>query len=60
MTGPKLINQKLSNKPKSSLVEIKRLINDSSYLDQILLEGSIKAQEIASQKIKKIHEIMGF
>ena len=40
--------------------EIKRLINDSSYLDQILLEGSIKAQEIASQKIKKIHEIMGF
>ena len=40
--------------------EIKRLINDSSYLDQILSEGSIKAQEIASQKIKKIHEIMGF
>ena len=40
--------------------EIKRLINDSSYLDQILLEGSIKAQEIASQKIKKIQEIMGF
>ena len=40
--------------------EIKRLINDSSYLDQILLEGSIKAQEIASQKIKKLHEIMGF
>ena len=40
--------------------EIKRLINDSSYLDQILSDGSIKAQEIASQKIKKIHEIMGF
>ena len=40
--------------------EIKRLINDSSYLDQILSEGSIKAQEIASQKIKKLHEIMGF
>ena len=40
--------------------EVKRLINDSSYLDQILSDGSIKAQEIASQKIKKIHEIMGF
>ena len=40
--------------------EIKKLINEKSYLDQILSEGSKKAQEIASQKIKKIHEIVGF
>ena len=40
--------------------EIKKLLNDSNYLDQILSEGSKKADEIASQKIKKIHEILGF
>ncbi len=40
--------------------EIKKLLNESTYLDQILSEGSKKAQEIASQKIKKIHEIVGF
>ena len=40
--------------------EIKKLLNESTYLDQILSEGSKKAQEIASLKIKKIHEIVGF
>ena len=40
--------------------EIKKLLNDSNYLDQILSEGSKKADEIASQKIKKIKEIVGF
>ena len=40
--------------------EIKRLKNDREYLNQILLEGSKKANEIASKKIKKIHEIVGF
>ena len=40
--------------------EIKKLLKESSYLDEILLKGYKKANEIASQKIKKIHEIVGF
>ena len=41
-------------------LEIRKLLNESDYLDQILSEGVKKAQEIASQKVKKIHEIVGF
>jgi tryptophanyl-tRNA synthetase len=40
--------------------EIKKLLNDEKYLDEILLEGSKKAGEIASIKIKKIKELVGF
>ena len=40
--------------------EIKKLLNEKNYLDTILLEGSLKASEIATKKIKKIHEIVGF
>jgi tryptophanyl-tRNA synthetase len=40
--------------------EIKKLINDKSYLDRILLEGVERADKIASQKIKRIKEIVGF
>ena len=31
-----------------------------SYIDAILSEGCKKAEDIASKKIKKIHEIVGF
>ena len=41
-------------------LEIKKLLNDQKYLDQILLEGFEKANFIASNKIKKIKEIVGF
>ena len=41
-------------------LEIKKLLNEKKYLDQILLEGCSKADKIASKKIKKIHEIVGF
>jgi len=41
-------------------VEIKKLLQDRNYLDEILLDGSKKANKIASQKMKKIHEIIGF
>ena len=41
-------------------VEIKKLLDDKNYLDEILLEGSKKAEDIASKKIKKIHQILGF
>ena len=40
--------------------EIKKLLNEKKYLDEILLNGYEKANEIASKKIKKIHEIVGF
>ena len=40
--------------------EIKKLLKDRNYLDKILLDGSKKADKIASQKMKKIHEIIGF
>ena len=41
-------------------IEIKKLLSEKSYLAEILLEGSEQANSIASKKIKKIHEIMGF
>jgi len=40
--------------------EIIRLLNDKAYLDKILLEGVEKANGIASKKIEKIKEIVGF
>ena len=40
--------------------EIKKLLVDEVYLDKILIEGSKKASDLASKKIKKIHEIIGF
>ena len=40
--------------------EIKKLKDDKEYLNQILYDGSEKANEIARKKIKKIHEIVGF
>ena len=40
--------------------EIKKLLNEKKYLDKILLEGFEKAGKIASKKVKKIHDIVGF
>ena len=40
--------------------EVKKLLNDEKYLDQILLQGSEKADKIASKKIKEIKEFIGF
>ena len=40
--------------------EIKKLLNDEKYLDEILLEGAKKADKIASKKIKEIKELVGF
>jgi len=41
-------------------VEIKKLLDNKNYLDEILLDGSKKAEDIASKKIQKIHKILGF
>jgi tryptophanyl-tRNA synthetase len=41
-------------------LEIKKLLNDQPYLDKILLKGVEKANSIASKKIDRIKEILGF
>ena len=40
--------------------EIKKLMNEKNYIDEILLNGCKKANDIASKKLKKIHELVGF
>jgi len=40
--------------------EIKKLLKEKKYLDEILNHGYKKANLIAVEKIKKIHEIVGF
>ena len=54
------LSQVLVDKISPISSEIKKLLNDKKYLDNILEEGSKKASEIASKKVKKIHEILGF
>ena len=53
------LSQVLVDKITPISVEIKKLLNEKDYLDKILLEGSKKANDIATNKIKKIHEILG-
>jgi tryptophanyl-tRNA synthetase len=40
--------------------DIKKLLENKKYLDEILLEGAEKANMIASKKIESIKEIVGF
>ncbi len=40
--------------------EIKKLLSDKNYLNNILQDGTKRANEIAEKKIKKIHDIVGF
>ena len=40
--------------------EVKKLLNDEKYLDEILLKGSEKANIIATKKIKEIKKLVGF
>ena len=41
-------------------LEIKKLLDNPNYLDNILLDGSQKADKIASKKVKEIKKLMGF
>ena len=54
------LSQVLVDKILPISIEIKKLLKEKNYLDNILLEGCRKADNIASKKIKKIHEIVGF
>ena len=55
-----VLSQVLVDKINPISKEIKKLINEKSFLDKILLEGCQKANKLASEKLKKIHEIVGF
>ena len=54
------LSQALVEKISPISKEISKLLVEKNYLDSILLEGSEKANKIASNKMKKIYEIMGF
>jgi len=54
------LSQLLIDKVIPISIEIKNLLNEKHYIDEILSEGCKKADAIASEKIKKIHEIVGF
>ena len=54
------LSQLIVDKIEPISIEIKKLLNEKSYLDKILLDGGKKANFQASNKVKKIHEIIGF
>ncbi len=54
------LSQILVEKIEPISAEIKKLLSEKEYLDKILLEGHKKANSIASNKVKKMHEIIGF
>ena len=54
------LSQVLVEKINPIYLEIKKLTNDKGFLDKILLEGHKKANNISSNKVKKMHEIIGF
>ena len=54
------LSQVLVDKIIPISTEIKKLLAEKEYLDTILSDGSEKANKIASKKVNKIHEIVGF
>jgi len=62
--GNNVIKEQLANELVNKIEpiskEIKKLLGDKSYLDKILLDGVEKANLVASKKIKRIKEIVGF
>ena len=54
------LSQILIEKIEPISKEIKKLLKDETYLDGILLNGSEKADKIASKKIREIRELVGF
>ena len=49
----------LIEKMKPITSEIKKLMQDKSYLSQILLEGKNKANDVAQKTINDVHKIVG-
>ncbi len=55
-----ILSQVLVDKIIPISSEIKKLLKDKNYLDQILDKGQERSNKIASKKLKKIQEILGF
>jgi len=56
----KELSEVLVEKIEPISIEIKKLLDDPRYIDNILLDGSNKAEKIASKKIKEIKKLVGF
>ena len=54
------LSEILVDKIEPISLEIKKLLNDQTYLNNILQVGAEKANSIASKKIQNIKEIVGF
>ena len=54
------LSEILTDKIEPISKEINKLLNDEKYLDEILLDGSNKAEQIASKKIIEIKKLVGF
>ena len=54
------LSEVLIDKIEPISIEIKKLLQNQSYLDNILLGGAERANLVATNKIKKIKEIVGF
>ena len=54
------LSEQLIDKISPIASEINKLLNNSDYLDKILLTGAEKANEIAEKKVKEIKKIIGF
>ena len=54
------LSEQLIDKISPIASEINKLLNNSDYLDKILLTGAEKANEIAEKKVKEIKKIGGF
>ena len=54
------LSDELVNKIDPISKEIKKLLGDQQYLDEILMDGVDKANVIASKKLENIKEIVGF
>ena len=55
-----LLNTDVNSNGYNDINEIKKLINDHKYLDELLAQGASKAEEIAGKKINEMKKIIGF
>ena len=56
----KILSEKVIYEISPISKEIKKILSDTKYLDEILEKGAQKAEEISSKKVKKLKEIIGF
>ena len=54
------LSEQLIDKISPMAKEINKLLNDTGYLDKILLVGAEKANDIAENKVREMKKIIGF